>query len=200
MAKFKYRAGDTFGKWTLISYAGEGQWTATCECGRESKVYTCHLASGASTSCGKCGAYQTHGMTGTPEYQSWSHMRYRCENPTNDRYKDYGGRGIKVCERWSKFENFFADMGPRPEEGSIDRIDVNGDYTPENCRWATWHQQYQNRRSSPIVDGERVSMKELARRVGTPYGRIQARVFRGWDLEDALEVPPVKGQRGFRKT
>jgi len=95
-----------------------------------------------------------HGMFGTPEYWSWGGMIQRCHNPSNPAFHNYGGRGIKVCKRWRKFENFYADMGPRPSPNhTLDRINNNHGYNPKNCRWATWLQQASNRRpkSNPWV-------------------------------------------------
>ena len=94
-------------------------------------------------------SHSRHGMKDTPEYRSWNMMLQRCGNPNNPAYKHYGGRGIKVCDRWKSFVNFYADMGDRPypkDQYSIDRIDNNGDYEPGNCRWATYKQQAQTQR------------------------------------------------------
>ena len=88
----------------------------------------------------------SHGMSGTPTYRSWTHMRDRCRNPSNDSWDYYGGRGITICDEWHSFEQFLADMGERPEGTSIDRIDVNGNYEPSNCRWADAKTQVENRR------------------------------------------------------
>lgn len=88
------------------------------------------------------------------EYRIWRLIKDRCDNPRSHAYKDYGGRGIRMCREWYNYETFLKDMGRRPsKEHSIDRIDVNGDYCPENCRWATWHQQAANRRNKPMVTG-----------------------------------------------
>lgn len=107
-------------------------------------------------------------MSGTPTYRTWANMMTRCRNPKAVNYSDYGGRGIAVCDRWLKFDNFFADMGNRPEGMSLDRIDVNGNYGPDNCRWATEHEQKSNTRIVKIVtlDGELVSTNEAMRRLG----------------------------------
>lgn len=132
-------------------------------------------------------------MTGTPTYRSWDHMKQRCLNPNNDRYNDYGGRGIKVCERWLSFDNFLADMGERPDGTTIDRIDTDGDYTPDNCRWATTSAQQSNRLLHKRI-GIGSNIRILAETASMPYGRMQGRLYRGWPLKMAITEPFSQGK------
>lgn len=94
----------------------------------------------------------THGMHGSPTYSAWSNMKSRCLNPSDPNYRHYGGRGITVCERWRRFENFLADMGERPEGLTLDRVDNDGNYEPGNCRWTDWATQVKNRRRPEYYD------------------------------------------------
>ena len=128
-------------------------WFCKCDCGTLSTVRGSHLKTGQTQSCG-CLNYQTkHGHArrcfknkSTPTYNSWLSMRTRCLKETNKAYHYYGGRGITICKRWDKFENFLEDMGERPLKKSLDRINTNGDYEPKNCRWASDTEQARNKR------------------------------------------------------
>lgn len=143
--------GQRFGRLVVLERShslGSVSWKCQCDCGNVRVVDSQNLRRGASKSCG-C-SYQTHGEAGsnrTVEYQCWNDMIQRCTNPNNGSWKDYGGRGITVCERWrTDYRNFRDDMGPRPEGLTLDRENVNGNYEPSNCRWATDEIQANNKR------------------------------------------------------
>lgn len=124
-------------------------------------------------------------------YWVWSDMRGRCSNPNHKAFVNYGGRGIAVCERWQVYANFAADMLPRPNGGMIDRIDNNGPYSPENCKWSDRKEQNSNRRNCIYVPhgAERVTLKEYCRREGLSYRPIVKRIQdRGWSVEQALSI------------
>lgn len=125
------------------------------------------------------------------ERNSWDHMIDRCNNPKNDRYYDYGGRGIKVCNRWLKFKNFYTDMGNRPKDKTLDRIDVNGNYTPENCRWATREQQYSNMRSNIFLEynGEKLTLSQWSKKINKNRSVLRSRMKRGWSVKQILLTP-----------
>ena len=200
-AKKPITAGTRFGRLTAISElrGNHGyQWLCRCDCGRETVSYLAKLRSGHTQSCGCLGLEhakrmnRTHGMRHTPEYNSWVMMRNRCSNPTDKSFPRYGGRGIKVCDRWKQsFESFFEDMGSRPSGMSIDRIDVNGNYEPSNCRWATAHEQARNMRRNVFIEhmGERKVLGDWCREYGVPFPRVRARLIRGMSIGAALTTP-----------
>ena len=202
--------GQVYGRLTVLSRAensrcGRARWLCQCECGEQTTVQGCALSSGVTKSCGclqrelTAKRHTTHGLSQTPVYKVWKRMIQRCRNKRHKRYKDYGGRGIAVCERWqSSFENFFADMGPRPEGLSLDRINNNKGYSPENCRWATPNQQTNNARSNRRIACRGISQTtaQWARMLGILRRTISWRHSRGWPAEQALGlVAHVRGQK-----
>jgi hypothetical protein len=141
-------------------------------------------------------AHAKHGKYETPEYYIWEGIVQRCTNPKTIGWKHYGGRGITVCERWRDFKNFYADMGERPKNRSIDRIDNNGPYSPENCRWASTTEQIRNRRNSTLftIDGVTAHIDEWGAKFGITANAIRARLRIGWDTKSAVMTPLRKGR------
>lgn len=170
-----------------------------CDCGVLKEMSISNVALGKSKSCG-CLADEvrgdhnrTHGMTGSPEYRTWNSMWARCTNPLIERYPRYGGRGITVCDRWKSFENFYEDMGPRPSlNHSIERDDVDGNYEPGNCRWATKKEQGRNTSTNLFVEyrGERKCVAQWCEETGIPYATFIQRLRRGLPLDQVFETSP----------
>lgn len=130
-----------------------------------------------------------HGMYGTSTYQIWQDMKRRCYAENRPAWKHYGGRGIKVCDRWLDFENFYEDMGVRPDGMSIERVDNDKGYEPGNCRWATLKEQHRNYRQNFLVyyQGVQMPLIELCEKVGVPYSRTWQRLRKGLSVEEAMK-------------
>jgi hypothetical protein len=202
--RFKNLKGIKFGRLSVVEYAGQTpsyhhKWRCVCECGNSIEVYAGNLIKGPSVSCG---CYQrqsssvrmtTHGDTDSTEYRSWRSMINRCNNVNVNCYEEYGGRGISVCDQWKKsYTSFLKDMGRKPTaKHSIDRIDSNANYTPENCRWATPKQQARNTRRNRMItyNGETRCLAEWAEILGFNYSMVSIRVYRGWTFERAITTP-----------
>jgi hypothetical protein len=188
--------GDSFGHLTVLSRAandrfGRTQWNVVCQCGTEKVVALFRMTSGHTKSCGciKGQANRTHGMKGTPTHNSWCAMKQRCNYPKHTQFAAYGGRGIRVCDRWNlSFEDFLADMGERPDGTTIERDDTNGHYEPGNCRWATMPEQQRNRRSTIKIerDGVTKCVKDWCDDLGIDADRVYKRIRRGVAPEEAL--------------
>lgn len=201
MAKIKDITGQKFGKLTALAYAGNTKWSCKCDCGEMCEVLGDSLRRGSTKSCG-CSRNVRHGATingaWTPEYNSWVSMNDRCNNPNNKRFYDYGGKGISICERWKLFENFLADMGPRPKGTTIDRWpNPNGNYEPNNCRWGTTEQQAYNKKNTTFVElnGAKMTIKESAAITGAKTHTIRTRLIRGWSPEKAILAPVMPNHR-----
>lgn len=184
--------GSRYQRLTVLARAGTRHqcalWECMCDCGNVTFVTTNNLRKPSGTkSCG-CALIdhlirtnRTHGMSGTPTHVSWRKMLERCNDAKNNEFARYGGRGIAVCERWLTFENFFADMGERPQGKTVDRKDNNQGYTPENCVWSDSFEQQRNTRKAVIVEfhGAEARLVDLCAHSGLPYSTVYQRWSRG---------------------
>ena len=197
--------GQRFGRWIVLSEAprksGHRAWHCQCDCGTTRDVVQHVLRSGESQSCGCYNREMTsqshykHGHAVPPNcthtYRIWQGMLGRCSNPNYPKWRNYGGKGITVCDRWRTFENFLADMGECPSDNhSIDRICSNGNYEPANTRWSDRYQQANNKTNNVVLEfqGRRLTMAEWAKELDISYNAIQFRLQRGWNIEDTLTV------------
>lgn len=195
-------AGQTFGKLTVTGFAytqkKQPRWRCKCECGNFKTVLASNLKTGNTKSCGCISEKSlrdrsvTHDMTYSDEYRIWRHIKSRCLNPNTGSYKNYGGRGISICSMWiDSFENFFEYMGKRPSsKHSIDRFpDKNGNYEPNNCRWATPKEQARNTRTNHNITykGETHCLIRWAEILGMPYKALHLRIKTyNWSVERAF--------------
>ena len=184
--------GKKSGRLTVIEKAvtrnQKSYWLCLCECGNKVEVIGSNINNGNTQSCGCLQKERTskakfkHGLTSTPEYYAWVNMKTRCYNETVEDYPDYGGRGIIVCDRWlgdKGFENFLSDMGKKPSPGhSVDRINTNGIYEKDNCRWGTEEQQVRNKRNNVWIEcnGIKMILSDWARYFGVDQGNLAASI------------------------
>jgi len=200
---FKDLAGQRFNRWLVKTRApnsksGKARWLCICDCGNESILDSTSFTSGNSKSCGCYEIemsrlrFSTHGACRRPEYRIWASLKDRCLNPSDRAYKHYGARGITICNEWrDSFAAFLRDMGHRPAGMTLDRIDNNLGYSPQNCRWTTWQNQQRNKRSNHLVtlNGETLCLSEWAERQGFNEGIILYRLSHGWTPEEAILTP-----------
>ncbi len=214
--------GQRFGRLIPISRAknaGSGasskaRWLCKCDCGETSEVFASALTAGLTKSCGcirrefaqtiadqRRGQWR-HGQSGSRTHRIWCGMTQRCNDPNHRSYPDYGGRGIAVCERWRSFENFLSDMGEAPDTLTLERNEVNLGYSPDNCRWASWEEQANNRRNTFHIEafGQRKTLSQWSRQTGLTKSSLVYRLARGMRPEEALSMPPrdLPRSREFR--
>lgn len=204
MPKVKDIVGEKYGRLTVVKFYGiknhKAMFECICECGNTTIAQGQLLRRGTTKSCGcllretreKC--RKTHGMTDTHLYGVWCTMKSRCHNPKSQRYELYGGRGIEVCEEWrNSFETFYewAIANGYKDGLTIDRIDVDKDYRPDNCRWATVKQQQNNRRNNRLIEynGETRTLHEWSDKLNIKYGTLHYRLKAGWSIEKAFSTP-----------
>lgn len=201
--------GQVYGRFTVLSFderqKGRSRWFCQCQCGKIRSVDCANLRSGHSKSCGCLSSEivikrnTTHGKNRTVEYTTWARMKTRCYDPNGSQYKNYGNRGIRVCDRWlNSFENFLADMGKRPSnQHSIERKNNNGNYEPKNCKWALPIEQANNTRKNKNItfQNRTQSLSMWCRELNLSYGTTHARFGMGWSATRAFTEPIQAGRR-----
>lgn len=205
MSKIRDLTGRRFGRLVVEQYVGNRRvgaqskrfYRCRCDCGSTSEVASGALSTGSTSSCGCREGKYLHGESHSPVFKVWHAMIERCRNPRDQSFKDYGGRGIKVCARWMVYAAFRDDMGPRPAGGTLERMDVNGDYEHSNCRWASQLEQANNRRNNRRLtfNGETYTVAEWARRTAQAKSRLIHRLKAGWPLSRALTQGDSRGRR-----
>lgn len=201
--------GKKYNSVTAIKVVGstssrDKKWLFICDCGNKFEANGYNIRSGKVVSCQKCSAERTrissikHGLSETPEFSTWTDIQTRCYNKNSTSYINYGGRGIRVCDRWlESFSNFLDDMGNRPPNTSIDRIDNDGNYEPSNCRWATLSQQQRNKRNKRLIEinGVKKHLCEWAKEYGLFASTILIRLQAG-NSGESLIRPSAKKIKG----
>jgi hypothetical protein len=197
--------GQKFGRLTVMSRAPAtagnrgARWNCECECGNTTISRSDAIKNGRASSCGCLGREAsgkriaaintTHGMAGSPIYRIWASMLNRCKNENEPCFPNYGGRGISVASDWEVFENFYADMGDRPEGMTLERIDVDGDYSKDNCVWADRKQQANNKRNNHVIvhKGESKTLSQWAEYYAIPMWKLHQRLVRdGLSFSEAI--------------
>lgn len=174
-------------------------WSCSCDCGNAKSVRSCALLSGDTQSCGCARRLLTielnkkrakHGLSETSAYEVWHHMISRCTNPSDKSFDDYGGRGIRVCDRWKNVAAFVADMGEPPPGMTIERVKNDRGYEPDNCTWATRREQNNNSRRNITITfrGQTMTRAQWEQHLGLGPTTLRARLRRGWPLERALSA------------
>jgi len=195
--------GQRFGKLVAISIERKSSsstriyWNCVCDCGGKRVVSNDHLRNGDVTDCGctrkHVAHWNKHGMYNSRLYRIWSLMKERCCNPNRKEYPNYGGRGICICEEWTEAKNFikWSLNNGYSDELTIDRIDNDGNYCPENCRWVSRKEQMQNRRNNHYIsfNGKTLTLTQLAKENGLTYSQLYKRLKLGWTLEKAISEP-----------
>lgn len=190
-----------FGRLTVIGKGeprkGRSTWLCACECGTHVVIEHTNLNRTHTKSCGcwKREQQTRHGMHDSPEYHTWESMWYRCTNPNAKFWHIYGGKGVRVCDRWRDFPSFYDDMGPRPTlQHSIERVRSSGNYEPGNCKWATPTEQSNNTSRNIYIEhqGETLTTAQWARKLNLNVNTLRNRIKRGWTLDRALVKPAIR--------